>query len=98
LHLDLQVIAPNGTIYWGNNGLLTGVWSTPGGEPNSLDTVENVFVQNPEPGDWRVNVRAAELNEDTHVETPEIDADYALVVTGARRVPGSFGDPATPMR
>ncbi|NIM02046.1 MAG: hypothetical protein GTN89_14855, partial [Acidobacteria bacterium] len=26
---------------------------------------------------------AAEVNQDSHVETPEIDADFALVVSGA---------------
>jgi serine protease AprX len=80
--LSLRVTAPDGTIYWGNNGLLTGNYSTPGGNPNTVDTVENVFIENPADGIWTVEVIAEEINGDGHVETPEMDADFALVVSG----------------
>ena len=33
---------------------------------------------------WTVEVIASEINEDSHVETPEVDADFALVVSGGR--------------
>jgi serine protease AprX len=85
--LDLRVTSPSGAIYWGNHGLLTGNWSTAGGSPNSIDTVENVFIQNPQAGTWQVTVFAAELNQDGHVETGAVDADFALVVTGAAPQP-----------
>jgi subtilisin-like proprotein convertase family protein len=81
--LTLKLTSPSSVVYWGNNGLLEGNWSTPGGAANTIDTVENVFVQNPEPGVWTVAIIASEINEDGHVESPEIDADFALVVTGA---------------
>jgi len=80
--LSLRVTSPSAVVYWGNNGLLDGNWSTPGGERNTVDTVENVFVQQPEPGYWTIEVLADELNGDGHVETPEVDADFALVVSG----------------
>ncbi len=80
--LNLKVISPSGTTYWGNNGLLGNNYSTPGGSPNGLDTVENVFVENPESGEWTVEVSAAEINQDAHTATPEDDAVFALVVTG----------------
>jgi hypothetical protein len=80
--LTLKVTSPSGTVYWGNNGLLDGNWSVPGGDPNTVDTVENVFVQNPESGTWLVEVIASEVVDDGHVETPEVDADFALVVSG----------------
>lgn len=80
--LSLRVVSPTGTIYWGNNGLLSGNWSTESGVQNSIDTVENVFVQNPVSGTWQVEVIASEVNEDSHLETPEVDADFALVVSG----------------
>ncbi len=80
--LDLQVTSPSGIVYWGNNGLREGMWSTEGGDPDDLDTIENVFVQNPEAGLWSVTVIATEINQDSHPATPEIDADYALVVSG----------------
>jgi len=81
--LTLKVTSPSGAIYWGNHGLLDGNWSAPGGDPNTIDTVENVFVEFPGSGIWTVDVLASEVNEDGHVETPELDADFALVVSGA---------------
>lgn len=90
--LDLKVTSPSGTIYWGNNGLLGSMWSSAGGSPDGVDTVENVFVANPESGAWSIEVIAVEVLQDTHVETGAIDADYALVVTG-----GTAGPPAPPV-
>ena len=81
--LTLKVTSPSLVTYWGNNGLLDGNWSTPGGVANTIDTVENVFVENPEAGIWTVEVFADEIVQDGHVETPELDADFALVVSGA---------------
>ncbi len=80
--LSLKVTSPSSVVYWGNNGLLEGNWSVSGGTANTLDTVENVFVQNPESGVWSVEVIASEVNEDGHTETPELDADFALVASG----------------
>ncbi|HEX7308062.1 S8 family serine peptidase [Lentzea sp.] len=79
--LTLKVTAPDGTVYWGNNGLLEGNWSTPGGVANTIDTTENVLVQAPAAGTWTVEVVATAVNVDGHVETSETDADYALVVS-----------------
>ncbi|MBP7149395.1 MAG: S8 family serine peptidase, partial [Acidobacteria bacterium] len=80
--LDLEVVSPTGTVYHGNVGLKAGNFSLPGGEPNAIDTVENVFVQNPAAGVWHVEIRAAEINQDAYLATPETDATYALVITG----------------
>ncbi len=91
--LTLKVTDPTGaTFYYGNNGLLAGNWSTPGGTANTKDTVENVFVQNPTSGVWILEVQANEVNVDSHLDTPEVDADYSLVVTGAATaiLPSSF--------
>lgn len=79
--LTLKVTAPNGTVYWGNNGLLAGNWSTSGGSANTVDTVENVLVQTAAAGTWTVEVIATAVNVDGHVETAATDADYALVVS-----------------
>ncbi|WP_372366039.1 S8 family serine peptidase [Candidatus Uabimicrobium sp. HlEnr_7] len=81
-NLDLKVTSPNGTVYYGNNGLLEGMYSKAGGEPNTVDCVENVFVASPAAGTWTVEVIADEINADNHLETPEVDVDYALVVSG----------------
>ncbi|MDI9887994.1 S8 family serine peptidase [Streptomyces sp. HNM0645] len=80
--LTLKLTAPNGTVYWGNNGLAADNWSTPGGSANTIDTVENVFVQTPAAGTWTIEVVADQVNADGHVETSATDADFALVVTG----------------
>jgi len=80
--VTLKVIAPGGTIYWGNNGLTESIWSTSGGAADTINTVENVFIQNPASGTWTFEVEAVEVNMDVHVETPEDDQDYALVVYG----------------
>jgi hypothetical protein len=80
--VTLRVLAPDGTEYWGNHGLGDGPWSVPGGAPDTVNTVENVFVEAPMAGQWRVEVHAVEVNMDVHAETPEDDQDYALVVSG----------------
>jgi len=90
--LTLTVTSPSGTTYYGNNGLLTGVWSEPEGSADTKNTVECVFVENPEPGTWTVDISADEVIQDSHVETPCLDADYALVVLGGI---GSYLAPPT---
>jgi len=85
--LSLRVTAPDATVYWGNNGLLAGNWSTSGGSSNTIDVIENVFVQNAQAGEWTVEVFADEVNQDGHVETGALDADFALVVSGISPLP-----------
>jgi len=81
--LSLKVITPSGIIYyWGNNGLDADNQSMLNGASNTLDTVENVFVQNPIAGVWTVEVHGDEIVEDAHLETSALDADYALVING----------------
>lgn len=79
--LTLKVTSPSSTVYWGNGGLYEHIYSTPGGSADTKNTVECVFVQNPEPGVWTLQVSADEILADTHVETPAMDADYALVAS-----------------
>jgi hypothetical protein len=81
--LTLKVTSPSNVVYYGNNGLTaSGQWSTPGGTANIIDTVENVYIQNPESGNWTVEVIASEVIQDANPGTPAIDADFALVVSG----------------
>jgi len=89
--LSLKLTAPNGTVYWGNNGLLAGNWSTPGGSSNNVDTTENVFLNNVARGRWTIEVIVDELNQDGHPETRALDADFGLVVSG-NCITGSAGD------
>ncbi len=94
-NLDLKVTSPTSVVYWGNNGLLAGNYSTSGGTANTGDTVENVFVQNPAAGTWTIEVIAAEINQDSHVETPGVDCDFALVASGINAAPPSPPAPPT---
>ena len=81
--LSLKVTAPDGTIYWGNNGLANNMWSTSGGTSNVIDTTENVFIKTPAAGTWTIEVTASEIVQDAKTETSGVmDADFALVASG----------------
>lgn len=90
--LTLKVTSPSGVYYYGNHGLLTGMWSEPGGVADTKNTVECVFIQNPEPGAWIVEVSADEIIQDGYVQTPALDAVYSLVIMGAT---GMYLEPPT---
>lgn len=92
-NLSLRVVAPGGQAYWGNFGLTSSNWSSPGGAADFRDTVEHVFVATPAAGQWTVQVRGEEIVQDGHVQTPQLDASYALVVVGKGPEPvGCPGD------
>ena len=107
------MISPSGTTYWGNYGLTgnygqtAGLWSVADDNPatseaDAFNTVENVFVPNPDAGTLTVRVRAYEINQDGHVETVGLpmDADFALVVSSGISSRGQccFEDPLTCQR
>ncbi|HVM19737.1 MAG TPA: S8 family serine peptidase [Egibacteraceae bacterium] len=83
--LDLTLTAGDGTVWRGNN-FADGV-SQPGGTPDRLNNVENVFLDQPA-GGYEVTVAAANLPGDgvpgNGIAT---DQDFALVLTNARLVP-----------
>ena len=68
-----------GTVYWGNYGLLDGNWSDAGGSANTDRHGGERLRRESRDGLWVVEIMASEINEDGHVETPELDADFALV-------------------
>jgi hypothetical protein len=83
---DLDLFAtfnpdPVNNTYHGNYGLVDSNWSPPGGECNRVDNVENIFIKDPLGGDWTIQVSPESITTDAHLETPELDADYALVVS-----------------
>ncbi|MCC6782602.1 MAG: S8 family serine peptidase [Planctomycetes bacterium] len=86
--VDLEVIAPNGTRYFGNQGMTTlssptpSNWTSPGGTANDRDTSEYVFIANPSPGPWLVRVGATVVRVDGHVETTESDVDFGVAIRG----------------
>ncbi len=100
--LTLKVTAPTGEIYYGNNGMvptatsgaghLAGAhYTTPGGSPNTYDTVENVAVAAPAPGLWTVEVIASQVVQDGYLPTPATDAVYSLVVSSVQVPPPLTG-------
>lgn len=80
--LSLTVTAPNGTMFRGNHGLDAGNVSLAGGAADDVNPIEVVAVPNPLPGVWFVDVVATAVLQDSHVQTPQLDADYGLVVRG----------------
>ncbi|MCP3104055.1 S8 family serine peptidase [Myxococcus sp. K15C18031901] len=80
--LTLRVTSPAGIVFYGNNGLSAGNTSTAGGTPNKVDTVENVFLAEPQAGVWKVEVLGDEIVQDAKLDTRVIDANYGLVVSG----------------
>jgi hypothetical protein len=80
--LDLIVIAPDGKRYFGNHGLLEGNVSREGGAPDRVNNVENVLLDKPTPGVWRVVVAAHRIAWDEHPGTARRGQDFGLVVSG----------------
>ncbi len=73
--LDLEVTAPDGTVYRGNNfGSFAAGQSLPGGTFDTTNTEEAVFLKSPMPGDWKVRVIGANV--------PDGPQPFALVATG----------------
>ena len=101
-NLDLRLTSPSGVSYWGNQKMLFGNVTPPGGIADRRNTTEQIWLVNPEAGTWLVEVLATEVVQDAHLETPELDADFGLFVGGVEPAvtdlgygaqPGSFGTP-----
>jgi hypothetical protein len=89
-NLSLRVTSPTATVYWGNNGLTAGNYSVAGGVENTVDTVENVFLQTPDAGAWTIEVIGTSVVTDAYptgyagvVPVAPTDAAFSLVVIGA---------------
>ncbi len=82
-NLNLKVTDPDGILYRGNYGLDLSKWSSSGGSADSLNNVENVFIENPKSGTWVVEVRGANIALDGHSSTPAVDQAFALVASNA---------------
>jgi serine protease AprX len=93
-NLNLRVVSPGGTVYWGNNGLYADIWSLSGTGANhwydgaapgpnyadNLNNVENVFIQTPTSGVWTVEVTG---------QTGDVSQgpqDFSVVASGAQDV------------
>ncbi len=84
-NLDLTVSGPNGT-YKGN--VFNNGWSTTGGNADSVNNVENVYVQNAQAGTWTVTVNGTNV--------PQGAQPFALVVDGVFGTPPPTSTPVPP--
>ena len=86
--LDLEVIAPDGSLYRGNAfSQGESIAGTPEGD--RVNNVEAVHLSLPTAGEWLVRVRAHNIVTDVHHRTnvpPQ--QDFALVISGALPLPG----------
>jgi uncharacterized repeat protein (TIGR01451 family) len=75
-NLDL-VIINGGTTYYGNQ--FSNGWSTPGGSPDAINNLENVYIQNPA-GDVTITIQATNIAGDAVLYSGDTtDQDFALV-------------------
>jgi hypothetical protein len=79
--LDLEVVAPNGDVYRGNQfDAGESVANAPGHD--NINNVEGVFISEPAAGEYIMRIRARNVVEDARVDTALIDQDFALVTSG----------------
>jgi hypothetical protein len=79
--LDLEVIAPDGTLYRGNQ-FDAGESIPNAASPDAINNVEEVLLATPLPGDYLLRVRASNVVQDARQDTSAIDQDFALVTSG----------------
>lgn len=98
-NLDLQVLM-NGQTYLGNR--FTGGWSTTGGSPDTINVLENVYIQNPVAGAVTVTVLGTTIAADGVPNTGDTsDQDFALIcnnctlASGPTATPTATGTPPT---
>lgn len=82
-NLDLIVTAPDGSVYRGN--WYVGGVSAAGGDADTLNNLEQVYIISPQTGEWSIRVVAAAVAMDTQ--------GFALVASGAiENVVNCFAD------
>lgn len=85
--LDLEVVAPNGIVYRGNQ-FLDGNSVPNAPSFDRINNVEAVHLKVPAPGEYVIRVYAHNIAEDARVDTAALDQDFALVVSGDLPFPG----------
>lgn len=85
--LDLEVIAPTGEIFRGNQ--FNDGESIPNAPlPDTINNVEAVHLAVPVAGEYIIRVRGRRVVEDARQDTALIDQDFALVASGTFAAPG----------
>lgn len=81
--LDLEVVAPDGHIYRGNQFDVAGNSVPDPPATDTLNNVEGVNLAAPMPGEYTFRVVAHSVSADARLDTPAVDQDFALVISGA---------------
>lgn len=85
--LDLEVVAPDGTLYRGNQ-IQNGESIPNAPTPDSINNVEGVILNTPIAGLYIIRVRARSVQEDAREDTFATDQDFALVTSADLAAPG----------
>lgn len=85
--LDLEVIAPDGTVYRGNQ-FAEGESVPNATASDSINNVEGVHILEPQPGEYVIRVRARNVPQDARNDTAAFDQDFALVISADVLPPG----------
>ncbi|HMJ88297.1 MAG TPA: S8 family serine peptidase, partial [Candidatus Acidoferrum sp.] len=85
--LDLEVVAPDGQIFHGNQ---FDEGESIAGAPayDNLNNVEGIYISYPQLGEYTVRVVARNVVQDARSDSAEIDQDFALVVSALMPAPG----------
>lgn len=82
--------------YYGNNGLENSLWSISCSDSypfefydkqDAINNVENVFIEIPEEGHWKIEVLTRAIQGDGHPATPRWDQSFALVASYKPAIP-----------
>lgn len=87
--LDLEVLAPDGHLYRGNRFNEDGESIPDTTIPDTINNVEGVRLLAPVPGEYVVRVRGSRVVDDARLDTPALDQDFALVISGQFGASGS---------
>lgn len=86
--LDLEVFAPDGHVYHGNQfNAGESIPDAPGFD--NLNNVEAVHLSRPIAGEYLVRIRARNVPMDARRDSAAVDQDFALVVSGSFAAPGT---------
>jgi len=86
--LDLEVLAPDGRVYHGNQ-FNDGESIADVTAFDTINNVEAIHLAAPVPGEYIVRIRARNVVMDARRDTGAIDQDFALVVSGTFAPPGT---------
>ncbi len=85
--LDLELTGPDGRVFRGNQ--FAQGQSVPGAVArDTINNVEGIRIDVPMAGEYRLQVRAQRVSQDSRQDTAAVDQDFALVISGGLPAPG----------